>query len=183
MSCLPALAGVCPTQRQVRRDTIILAESTLIVAGADTHADTIHVAADHHDRRSHRRPGVPDHPRRLHRGHQIPDVVGAGGADRGRGHRQLRRRVHPSSHRRRYRGRRGDPRGQVHPTAQGQVRSARCLQCCPHRVGRRRAGHPERRCDLRAASSAHRSPLGGQAPHRGDQPDQGHARVRTGRRA
>lgn len=45
MSCLPALAGVCPTQRLVRRDTIILAESTLIVAGADTHAETVHVAA------------------------------------------------------------------------------------------------------------------------------------------
>lgn len=45
MSCLPALAGVCPTQHRVRRDTIILTESTLIVAGADTHADTIHVAA------------------------------------------------------------------------------------------------------------------------------------------
>jgi transposase len=45
MSCLPALAGVCPTQHQVRRDITILAESTLIVAGADTHADTIHVAA------------------------------------------------------------------------------------------------------------------------------------------
>jgi len=45
MSCLPALAGVCPTHHQVRRDTIILTESTLIVAGADTHADTIHVAA------------------------------------------------------------------------------------------------------------------------------------------
>lgn len=34
-----------PTKHQVRRDTIILTESTLIVAGADTHADTIHVAA------------------------------------------------------------------------------------------------------------------------------------------
>jgi len=45
MSCLPALAGVCPTEHQVRRDTIILTESMLIVAGADTHADTIHVAA------------------------------------------------------------------------------------------------------------------------------------------
>lgn len=45
MSCLPALAGVCPTQREVRRDITILADSTLIVAGADTHADTIHVAA------------------------------------------------------------------------------------------------------------------------------------------
>jgi hypothetical protein len=45
MSCLPALAGVCPTRHQVRRDTNILTESTLIVAGADTHADTIHVAA------------------------------------------------------------------------------------------------------------------------------------------
>jgi transposase len=45
MSCLPALAGVCPIQHQVRRDTVILAESTLIVAGADTHVDTIHVAA------------------------------------------------------------------------------------------------------------------------------------------
>lgn len=45
MSCLPALAGVCPTQHQVRRDTTILSESTLLVAGADTHADTIHVAA------------------------------------------------------------------------------------------------------------------------------------------
>lgn len=53
MSCLPALPGVCPTQHQVRRDTTILTESTLIVAGADTHvvagadthADTIHVAA------------------------------------------------------------------------------------------------------------------------------------------
>jgi transposase len=45
MSCLPALAGVCPNQPQVRRDATILAESTLIVAGADTHADTIHVAA------------------------------------------------------------------------------------------------------------------------------------------
>lgn len=45
MSCLPALPGVCPTQHQVRRDTTILTESTLLVAGADTHADTIHVAA------------------------------------------------------------------------------------------------------------------------------------------
>jgi transposase len=45
MSCLPALPGVCPIQHQVRRDTIILAESTPIVAGADTHADTVHVAA------------------------------------------------------------------------------------------------------------------------------------------
>lgn len=45
MSCLPALAGVCPTQHHVRRDTIIVTESTLIIAGADTHADTIHVAA------------------------------------------------------------------------------------------------------------------------------------------
>jgi transposase len=36
---------LCPVQRQIRRDTIILAESTHIVAGADTHADTIHVAA------------------------------------------------------------------------------------------------------------------------------------------
>jgi transposase len=45
MSCLPALAGVCPTHHQVRRDITILAESTLVVAGADTHADTIHVAA------------------------------------------------------------------------------------------------------------------------------------------
>ncbi len=45
MSCLPALAGVCPHPTLVRRDTIILTESTLLVAGADTHADTIHVAA------------------------------------------------------------------------------------------------------------------------------------------
>ncbi len=45
MSCLPALAGVCPYPTLVRRDTIILTESALIVAGADTHADTIHVAA------------------------------------------------------------------------------------------------------------------------------------------
>lgn len=45
MSCLPALAGVCPTHHQVRRDITILTESVLIVAGADTHADTIHVAA------------------------------------------------------------------------------------------------------------------------------------------
>lgn len=45
MSCLPALAGVCPTHHQVRRDTIILTEFTLLVAGADTHAHTIHVAA------------------------------------------------------------------------------------------------------------------------------------------
>jgi transposase len=34
-----------PHPTLVRRDTIILAESTLIVAGADTHADTIHIAA------------------------------------------------------------------------------------------------------------------------------------------
>jgi transposase len=34
-----------PHPTLVRRDTIILTESTLIVAGADTHADTIHVAA------------------------------------------------------------------------------------------------------------------------------------------
>jgi transposase len=34
-----------PTQHQVRRDTTILAESALLIAGADTHADTIHVAA------------------------------------------------------------------------------------------------------------------------------------------
>src|SRR4029079_6391864 len=45
MSCLPALAGVCPHPMPVRRDIIILTESTLIVAGADTHADTLHVAA------------------------------------------------------------------------------------------------------------------------------------------
>jgi transposase len=45
MSCLPALTGVCPAQCLVRRDTTILTESMLIVAGADTHADTIHVAA------------------------------------------------------------------------------------------------------------------------------------------
>lgn len=46
MSCLPALAGVCPyPTHQVRRDTIILTESTDVVAGADTHLDTIHVAA------------------------------------------------------------------------------------------------------------------------------------------
>lgn len=45
MSCLPALAGVCPTHHQVRRDTIILTESVLVVAGADTHADTMHLAA------------------------------------------------------------------------------------------------------------------------------------------
>ena len=34
-----------PHQLRVRRDTTILTESTLIVAGADTHVDTIHVAA------------------------------------------------------------------------------------------------------------------------------------------
>ncbi len=34
-----------PHQLRVRRDTTILTESTLIVAGADTHLDTIHVAA------------------------------------------------------------------------------------------------------------------------------------------
>ncbi len=34
-----------PYPHEVRRDTVILSESTLIVAGADTHADTIHVAA------------------------------------------------------------------------------------------------------------------------------------------
>jgi transposase len=45
MSCLPALPDVCPTQRLVRRDTIILSESTPIVADVDTHTDTIHVAA------------------------------------------------------------------------------------------------------------------------------------------
>ena len=45
MSCLPALTGVCPTQRTVRRDVTILTETTLLVAGADTHADTIHIAA------------------------------------------------------------------------------------------------------------------------------------------
>lgn len=46
MSCLPALAGVCPyPTHPVRRDTIILTEPALIIAGADTHADTIHVAA------------------------------------------------------------------------------------------------------------------------------------------
>lgn len=33
-----------PINIEVRRDTIILTESTLVVAGADTHADTIHVA-------------------------------------------------------------------------------------------------------------------------------------------
>lgn len=36
---------MCAHLTLVRRDTIILAESVLIVAGADTHADTIHVAA------------------------------------------------------------------------------------------------------------------------------------------
>jgi transposase len=34
-----------PHPTLVRRDTIIVTESTLIVAGADTHADTIHLAA------------------------------------------------------------------------------------------------------------------------------------------
>ena len=34
-----------PVNIESQRDTIILTESTLIVAGADTHADTIHVAA------------------------------------------------------------------------------------------------------------------------------------------
>ena len=34
-----------PHQLRVRRDTTILTESTLVVAGADTHLDTIHVAA------------------------------------------------------------------------------------------------------------------------------------------
>ena len=34
-----------PRPTLVRRDTIILTESALIVAGADTHLDTIHVAA------------------------------------------------------------------------------------------------------------------------------------------
>jgi transposase len=36
---------VCAHLTLVRRDTIILTESVLIVAGADTHADTVHVAA------------------------------------------------------------------------------------------------------------------------------------------
>lgn len=36
---------MCAHLTLVRRDTIILTESVLIVAGADTHADTIHVAA------------------------------------------------------------------------------------------------------------------------------------------
>ena len=44
MSCLPVLP-VCTHPTQVRRDTTILAESALLIAGADTHADTIHVAA------------------------------------------------------------------------------------------------------------------------------------------
>jgi transposase len=44
MSCLPALP-VCAHPTQVRRDTTILAESALLIAGADTHADTVHVAA------------------------------------------------------------------------------------------------------------------------------------------
>lgn len=36
---------MCAHLTLVRRDTLILAESVLIVAGADTHADTVHVAA------------------------------------------------------------------------------------------------------------------------------------------
>jgi transposase len=44
MSCLPALP-VCAHPTLVRRDTTILAESALLIAGADTHLDTIHVAA------------------------------------------------------------------------------------------------------------------------------------------
>jgi transposase len=39
---------------------------------------------------------------------------------------------------------------------------------------------PKGRHHGRAASSTDRSPLGGQAPHRGDQPDQGDANIRTG---
>ena len=34
-----------PHPTLARRDAIILTESTLLVAGADTHADTIHIAA------------------------------------------------------------------------------------------------------------------------------------------
>jgi transposase len=45
MSCLPALPVCAFNQLRVRRDTTILTESTHVVAGADTHADTIHVAA------------------------------------------------------------------------------------------------------------------------------------------
>src|SRR6478735_741074 len=45
MSCLAAPGRCVPHPTLVRRDTINLSESTLIVAGADTHADTIHVAA------------------------------------------------------------------------------------------------------------------------------------------
>ena len=45
MSCLPALPVCAPNRLRVRRDTTILTEATPIVAGADTHADTIHVAA------------------------------------------------------------------------------------------------------------------------------------------
>lgn len=44
MSCLPALP-VCAHPTHVRRDTTILAESALLIAGADTHLDTVHVAA------------------------------------------------------------------------------------------------------------------------------------------
>lgn len=45
MSCLPALPVCALSNVRSEGTSIILAESTLIVAGADTHGDTIHVAA------------------------------------------------------------------------------------------------------------------------------------------
>lgn len=178
MSCLPALAGVCPyPTHPVRRDTIILTEPALIVAGADTHADTIHVAAISTtgtgigDRQfPTTRAGYTAAIRFLTSLGRVERVGVEGTASYGAGFTralttagievvEVTRAVRST------------------PPAQRQIRSPRRLQRRSDRAGRRRTGHPERRRHRRVAGSAHRASLSGQAPHRSDQPTQSDAGV------
>ena len=115
---------MCPLPRQIRRDTIILAESTHIVAGADTHADTIHVAAVTMtgavvgDKSSPlRAPVTPRQSEYLTSLGHVERIGVEGTASYGAG---FTRAVIAAG----IEVGRSDPRGQVDPTAQGQVRSA-----------------------------------------------------------
>lgn len=141
MFCLPPCRCVPHSNNQVRRDTIILAESTDVVAGADTHLDTIHAAAIS---TTGTVLGDKEFPT-TRAGYaaaiaflmtlgllcvsewKAPPVTGS---------------VHPGPDNRGHLCRGGDPGGQVHPTIQRQVRSPRRRQRRPDRVGRRRIGHP-----------------------------------------
>jgi transposase len=175
MSCLPALAGVCPHPTLVRRDTIILTESTLIVAGADTHTDTIHVAAISltgaaiGDREfPTTRVGYVAAIRFLHSLGHVERIGVEGTASYGAGFTRAL-------------------------TAAGiaVVEVTRAVKSDPldaysaARTALAGDGLATPKDDATSGLRAlpDRSPLGSQAPHRRDQPGQGHARVRTGRGA